>query len=67
MSDLADLEGMDQKLAEKLMAGGIQSIQGLLRECGTSAGRLSVGLRTGIRKDRLSSLVKRAKGRLGTQ
>ncbi len=64
MSDLMEMEGMDENIARRLKAGGIRSIQGLLAECATSAGRLRVGLRTGIKKDRIHSLVRRAQGML---
>lgn len=60
MWDLEYLEGVDDRIAGRLKAGGIMSIQGLAEEGATSPGRLRIGLRSGLPKDLIQSLVSRA-------
>lgn len=61
MKKLTDVEGIDWEVAERLEWLGIRSLKALLREGSSTAGRLRIGLHTGLQRDQVATLVRRAR------
>ncbi|WP_111497073.1 MULTISPECIES: DUF4332 domain-containing protein [Marinobacter] len=60
MTKLADIEGIGAHYAEKLTAVGIDSQQGLLKQCGDRKSRQDAAARTGISEKLILKWVNRA-------
>lgn len=50
---LSDIEGIGPSYANKLNAGGVKSVSGLLKHCSTKNGRKEVSSKTGINESLL--------------
>ena len=60
MAKITTIEGIGEAYAEKLMATGVTTVEGLLEVAGTRAGRAELAQQTGIRADLLLGWVNRA-------
>jgi hypothetical protein len=60
LARLTDIEGIDENVAQRLRSAGIRSAECLLRNGATRAGRLQIGVRSGIGKSKIQGFVEKA-------